>query len=68
MTQAGVDAIKLTASTEGIILNPTYTAKAMAALMDDVRRGRFGEDDNVVFVHTGGIPMLFEAAEELSKY
>ena len=68
VTQAGVDAIKLVASTEGIILDPTYTAKAMAKLMDDVRGRRFEEDDKLVFFQTGGIPILFEAAEELSNY
>ena len=68
VTPEGVEAIKLTAATESVILDPAYTGKGMAALIADVRRGRFSEGDNVVFVHTGGIPMLFENAEEISRY
>jgi 1-aminocyclopropane-1-carboxylate deaminase/D-cysteine desulfhydrase-like pyridoxal-dependent ACC family enzyme len=68
VTPESVEAIKMTAATESVILDPAYTGKAMAALIADVRRGRFSEDDVLVFVHTGGIPMLFEAAEEVSRY
>ena len=68
VTPEGVEAIRTTAATESVILDPAYTGKAMAALMADVRRGRFSEEDNLVFVHTGGIPMLFEAAEQVSRY
>ena len=68
VTPEGVEAIKLTAGNESIILDPSYTGKAMAALVHDVRRGRFSAGDNVVFVHTGGIPMLFESAGEVSRY
>lgn len=67
-TRASVEAIKLVASTEGIILDPAYTGKAMAALINDVQKGRFSEEANIVFIHTGGIPLVFELAEELAKY
>lgn len=68
VTAQCVEAIRLTAATESVILDPAYTGKGMAALIADVRGGRFTEEDNVVFVHTGGIPMLFEAAEQVSRY
>ena len=54
-----LEAIELMARTEAIFLDPVYTGKAMAALIDLVRRGRFGPDETVVFLHTGGIPALF---------
>lgn len=54
-----VEAVKLVARTEGIILGPVYTGKAMAGLIDLIQRGRFNKDDVIVFLHTGGIPGLF---------
>ena len=47
---------------EGIILDPVYTGKAMAGLIDLVRKGQFRKGEAVVFIHTGGVPGLF--AEE----
>lgn len=61
-----LEAIALVARTEGILLDPIYTGKAMAALIDHVRTQKFQEDDHVVFVHTGGTPALFAMADELS--
>lgn len=58
-TPAGVEAVKLFARTEGIILDPIYTGKAAAGLVAHVREGRFGPDDVLVFVHTGGTPANF---------
>ena len=55
----GVEALRLLAATEGILLDPVYTAKAMAALMHDAREGRLGRNDTVVFLHTGGLPAVF---------
>ena len=60
-----LDAIRLAARTEGLILDPVYTGKAMAGLADLVRRGRWREDQTVVFWHTGGQPALFAHAREL---
>ena len=64
-TPQAVEAIKLVASTEGIFLDPVYTGKAMAALIQAVRTGQLGPSDTVVFAHTGGIPALFAFAEAL---
>ncbi|MDR7865716.1 MAG: D-cysteine desulfhydrase [Sporomusaceae bacterium] len=54
-----VEAVKLVARTEGILLDPVYTGKAMAGLIDLIRGNRFGKEDNVLFVHTGGSPALY---------
>ena len=53
------DALTRVARKEGIILDPVYTGKAMAGLIDLVRRGRLERGKTVVFIHTGGIPGLF---------
>jgi len=58
-SEAGVEAVKLFARAEGIILDPIYTGKAAAGLVAHVREGRFGQDDVLVFVHTGGTPANF---------
>lgn len=58
-TPEGLEAIKRMAQLEGILLDPTYTGKSMAGLMDLVAQGRFGKDEVVVFLHTGGLPGLF---------
>jgi L-cysteate sulfo-lyase len=54
-----VEAIKLTARLEGILLDPVYTGKGMAGLVGLVRAGRFAKGSNVVFIHTGGSVGLF---------
>ena len=58
-------AIRLVAGTEGILLDPVYSGKAMAGLIDAAKRGTVGADETVVFVHTGGMPALFAYAEDL---
>ncbi|MCR4397893.1 MAG: D-cysteine desulfhydrase family protein [Firmicutes bacterium] len=58
-TTDGLDAIRLTAACEGIVLDPVYTGKAMAGLVDYARRGLIGPRETVVFVHTGGTPGVF---------
>ncbi len=58
MTEACRDAIRLVARTEGILLDPVYTGKAMAGLIDLTRAGRFDRDETIVFWHTGGVPAL----------
>ena len=63
----GLEAIELTARTEGIVLDAIYSGKAMAGLIDHVRTGRLHAGQNVVFVHTGGTPALFAQNEELAK-
>lgn len=51
-------AVKLLASQEGLLLDPVYTGKAMAGLLDGVGRQRFN-DGPIIFLHTGGAPALF---------
>lgn len=53
------DAIELVARTEGLLLDPVYSGKAMAGLLTLIGEGRFSADDNVVFIHTGGSAALF---------
>ncbi|MGE5243549.1 MAG: D-cysteine desulfhydrase family protein [Betaproteobacteria bacterium] len=65
-TAEGLEAIRLLAQAEGILLDPTYTAKAMAALIADVRSGDVRPDEDVMFLHTGGVPALFAHAAALA--
>jgi 1-aminocyclopropane-1-carboxylate deaminase/D-cysteine desulfhydrase-like pyridoxal-dependent ACC family enzyme len=65
VTAAGREAIDFLARTEGILLDPVYTAKAMAGLIDDARQGRLDAKDRVVFIHTGGTPAVFAYRDEL---
>jgi 1-aminocyclopropane-1-carboxylate deaminase/D-cysteine desulfhydrase-like pyridoxal-dependent ACC family enzyme len=58
-TAASAEALQLTARTEGIVLDPVYTAKAMAGLIDRVRAGAWAPDKEVLFWHTGGVPGFF---------
>ena len=58
-TDGMVEAVKLLASTESILLDPVYSGKAMAGLIDLVRKDYFPEGSNVLFLHTGGSPALF---------
>jgi D-cysteine desulfhydrase family pyridoxal phosphate-dependent enzyme len=52
-------AIRTMAESEGILLDPVYTGKALAGLLDLVGKGRFGADEQVIFLHTGGTPGLW---------
>ena len=52
-------AIELAARAEGLLLDPVYSGKAMAGLIDLIRAGQFTADQHVVFLHTGGWPSLF---------
>lgn len=54
-----VEAVNLMAKTEGILLDPVYTGKAVAGLIDLCRKGYFRKDENVLYVHTGGSPALY---------
>jgi len=65
-TPEGRDAILLAARTEGLILDPVYTGKAMAGLIDLARKGEIGRGRPVVFWHTGGAAGLF-AYEKLFR-
>lgn len=65
ITNASREAIKLVARTEGLILDPVYTGKAMAGLIDHIQKGRILRGQNVVFLHSGGTPALFAYADDL---
>ncbi len=64
-TQAGLDALRTLARTEGILLDPVYTSKAMSALFQHIREGQLDTDRPVVFLHTGGNPALFAYAADV---
>jgi D-cysteine desulfhydrase family pyridoxal phosphate-dependent enzyme len=59
LNQAEVEAIRLFARTEGLLLDPVYTGRAGAALIDLIRKGFFKPGERVLFWHTGGTPALF---------
>ncbi|HHY75312.1 MAG TPA: D-cysteine desulfhydrase family protein [Firmicutes bacterium] len=58
-TEAGLEAIRLLARSEGVLTDPVYTGKALAGLIKDARSGMYSEDDSLIFVHTGGVPADF---------
>jgi len=58
-------AIQMLARYEGVLLDPVYTGRAMGALIDMIRNGKFTSDQTVLFWHTGGAPALFHYASEL---
>jgi D-cysteine desulfhydrase family pyridoxal phosphate-dependent enzyme len=64
-TDAARDAMLLLGRCEGLLLDPVYTSKAMAGLIDHVRRGLVAKDRTIVFLHTGGLPALFAYADSL---
>jgi len=55
----GMAAVKLLAQLEGILLDPVYTGKAMAGLLDGISQNRFRREGPLLFIHTGGAPALF---------
>ncbi|MDN5855402.1 MAG: 1-aminocyclopropane-1-carboxylate deaminase [Actinomycetia bacterium] len=56
--ESTIDAIRMTASLEGVILDPVYEGKSMAGLIDLVREGEIGPDSFVLYAHLGGQPAL----------
>jgi D-cysteine desulfhydrase len=62
-TDAMVEAVKLLARTEAVLLDPVYSGKAAAGLIDLVRKGHFSKGANVLFLHTGGSPALYAYME-----
>jgi L-cysteate sulfo-lyase len=61
------EAIVLAARTEGLLVDPVYTGRAMAALIDLIRHGEFSRRETVLFWHTGGAPALFAYADQLAE-
>jgi L-cysteate sulfo-lyase len=62
-TPAMLDAVRLMARAEGLLIDPVYSERAFAGLLGDLRRGRFQRGDNVLFVMTGGTPGLYAYRE-----
>ena len=58
-TEGMIEAVKLLASTEAILLDPVYSGKTMAGCIDLVRKGYFEGCKNILFLHTGGSPALY---------
>jgi 1-aminocyclopropane-1-carboxylate deaminase/D-cysteine desulfhydrase-like pyridoxal-dependent ACC family enzyme len=63
-TPAAIAAVRTVARTEGILLDPVYTSKAMAKLMADSQSGQLGKQSSILFLHTGGAPALFGYVRE----
>lgn len=59
LTDAEREAVKLFAKYEGLLLDPVYTGRAAAGMIDLIRKGFFTKDETVLFWHTGGQPALF---------
>ncbi len=59
------EVIRLVFQEEGIVLDPIYTSKAMAGLLDLIRRDVIRKDETVVFFHTGGTPVIFPLRDTL---
>jgi len=68
MSEKKLEAVQILAETEGIMLDPVYTATAMACLIDLVRKGKFTKKDKILFLHTGGAVALFPYKEPIKAY
>ena len=65
-TESMNEAVILLARTEGLLFDPVYSGKALAGMIDLVRRGEFSGTENIVFLHTGGSAALFAYADQLN--
>lgn len=66
-SEGGTEAIKMMAIKEGLLLDPVYSGKGFAGLIDYVRSGKIPQGSNVVFLHTGGATALFAEREILGE-
>ncbi len=57
-TPSAIEALELIARTEGILLDPVYSGKGFAGLIDHIRQGKYSQDETVIFLHTGGAQAL----------
>ncbi|MGL4631288.1 MAG: D-cysteine desulfhydrase family protein [Leadbetterella sp.] len=64
-TEQSIETIKLLAKLEGVFLCPVYTAKAMTGLIDYVQSGKISKDESVLFIHTGGSPLIYAYYDKL---
>lgn len=67
-TKEMIEAVKLVARMESILLDPVYTGKAMAGMIDLIKKGYFNGAKKILFLHTGGSPALYAYAKEFLKY
>ncbi|MDJ0750777.1 MAG: D-cysteine desulfhydrase [Woeseiaceae bacterium] len=65
-TEAMNEAVVMLARTEGLLFDPVYTGKALAGMIDYVRKGRFDASQKIVFLHTGGAVGLFAYGDQLA--
>jgi len=63
VTEGMLEAVTLVARTESILLDPVYTGKTMAGMIDLLRMGYFSNMKNILFLHTGGAPAIYAYAE-----
>ena len=66
-TSEGLAAMRTMAKKEGIILDPVYTSKGFAALIDYVKKGIIKKNQNVIFIFTGGSPAVFSYNKEIAN-
>jgi D-cysteine desulfhydrase len=59
------EAIRLLAQTEGILVDPVYTGRALAGLIQRIRANQYDREETILFWHTGGTTGLFARAHEL---
>ena len=64
-SEPGLRAIRRLARLEGILLDPVYTGKAFAGMLDLIEKGQLGKGAPIIFLHTGGLPALFAFEEQL---
>ena len=67
-TSPMIEAVRLAASLEGLFLDPVYSGKAFAGLLDLVRHSYFDISERILFLHTGGAPALFAYSDCLSEH
>jgi 1-aminocyclopropane-1-carboxylate deaminase/D-cysteine desulfhydrase-like pyridoxal-dependent ACC family enzyme len=67
VTRPVVEAVRLAATQHGMVLDPVYNGKTMAALIDQIRSHAIGPEQSVVYVNTGGGPALFAYANEIAQ-
>ncbi len=68
ITKEVIETIKYVALTEGLLLDPVYTTKAMSGLLDLIGQEYIRKNSRIVFLHTGGIPIIFQYNDVIKKY
>lgn len=68
VNEGTVEAIKLAARCEALLVDPVYTGKALAGVIDMYRKKKFSPDENVIFIHTGGTPAIFGYQDIFDKF